>query len=57
MQVHSMAEKSRITPQFGKSTEGYENMGVAPGQTPWHPETPEQKMSDEKTFNADYFKE
>ena len=43
--------------QFGKSTEGYENMGVAPGQTPWHPETPEQKMSDEKTFNADYFKE
>lgn len=31
-------------------------MGVAPGQTPWHPETPEQKMSDEKTFNADYFK-
>jgi len=32
-------------------------MGVAPGQTPWHPETPEQKMSDEKTFNADYFKE
>ena len=43
--------------QLGKSTEGYENMGVAPGQTPWHPETPEQKMSDEKTFNADYFKE
>ena len=43
--------------QFGKSAEGYENMGVAPGQTPWHPETPEQKMSDEKTFNADYFKE
>ena len=43
--------------QLGKSTEGYENMGVAPGQTPWYPETPEQKMSDEKTFNADYFKE